>query len=145
MTKQIKQNVYNIGEFSTKIGLTPSTLRYYENEGLIKPNRYENGRRYYTSEDVDWIKFLNHLKGTGMSIEALKQYIIWREKGDVTIPQRLELLKTTKNDFLQKLTEVQHHLQILNDKINWYEEKNTGIISEKENFAEYLQRLGHKE
>lgn len=73
-----------------------------------------------------------------MSIEDLKQYIIWREKGDVTIPQRLELLKTTKNDFLQKLTEVQHHLQILNDKINWYEEKNAGIISEKENFAEYL-------
>lgn len=145
MKETPKDKNYNIGEFSTKIGLTASTLRYYESEGLIKPYRHANGRRYYTEDDVDWIKFLNHLKGTGMRIEELKQYIMWREQGDSTIPQRLELLKNTKNNFLQKYAEIQHHLQILNDKINWYEEKDAGIISEKEGLADYLQRLGHQE
>lgn len=136
---------YNIGEFSHKFNLPASTLRYYESEGLIRPQRDPNGRRYYTEDDVSWLKFLNHLKGTGMSIKELKQYIVWREQGDSTIPQRLKLLKTTKNNFLQQFSEIQHHLQILNDKINWYEEKETGIISEDENFAEYLYRLGHHE
>lgn len=136
---------YNIGEFSRKFDLPASTLRYYENEGLIKPQRDPHGRRYYTAEDVSWLKFLNHLKGTGMSIKELKQYIIWREQGDSTIPQRLQLLRTTKSNFLEQFAEIQHHLQILNDKINWYEAKESGIVSEDEGFAEYLERLGHHE
>lgn len=145
MSNITNTQTYNISEFSSKFNLPASTLRYYENEGLIKPHRYSNGRRYYTQEDVSWFKFLSHLKGTGMKIEELKQYITWREQGDSTIPQRLELLKNTKHDFLQQFTEIQHHLQILNDKINWYEAKEAGIISDKEGFANYLQRLGHSE
>lgn len=145
MTNPAHDTSYSIGAFSAKIGLSASTLRYYESEGLIKPQRHPNGQRYYTHEDTDWIKFLNHLKGTGMSIEELKQYIRWREQGDSTIGQRLELLKKTKSNFLQQFTEIQHHLQILNDKINWYEAKEAGIISEKEGFDHYLQRLGHEE
>ena len=136
---------YTIGEFSRKFNLPTSTLRYYETEGLIKPQRFPNGRRYYTTEDISWLKFLNHLKGTGMSVKELNQYIIWREQGDSTIPQRLELLKTTKHDFLTQLSEIQHHLQILNDKINWYEAKEVGISTEDESFADYLKRLGHHE
>ena len=33
---------YSIGEFSKMIDLPVSTLRYYENEGLLKPDRDEN-------------------------------------------------------------------------------------------------------
>lgn len=80
-----------------------------------------------------------------MSISDLKQYISWREQGDCTIPQRLALLKSTKNNFLQQFADIQHHLQILNDKINWYEAKEAGLTSEKESFADYLHRLGHHE
>ncbi|WP_319996259.1 MerR family DNA-binding transcriptional regulator [Trichococcus shcherbakoviae] len=36
---------YSIGEFSKMIGLPVSTLRYYENEGLLKPDRDENNLR----------------------------------------------------------------------------------------------------
>lgn len=97
---------YNIGEFSRQFNLPTSTLRYYENEGLIKPQRYPNGRRYYTEEDVSWLKFLNHLKGTGLSIKELKQYILWREQVDSTIPQRLELLKAAKHNFLSEFSEI---------------------------------------
>lgn len=145
MTALQNNEVYTIGEFGVKMGLTASTLRYYENEGLIKPHRYENKRRFYTEDDVRWVRFINHLKGTGMSISELKQYIAWREQGDRTIPQRLKLLKGTKNNFLQQFADIQHHLQILNDKINWYETKEAGLTSEKESFEDYLQRLGHHE
>ncbi|WP_413627927.1 MerR family transcriptional regulator [Fructilactobacillus vespulae] len=143
--KIIEETTYTIGEFSKIVGMNSSTLRYYENEGLIKPNRYKNGRRYYTKADLSWLKFINHLKGTGMSIDDLKKYIDWRKQGDATIPERIELLKNTKKNFLHQFAEVQHHLQILNDKINWYEEKETGIITDEENFGKYLQSLGHRE
>ena len=136
---------YTIGAFAQAVGLTAPTLRYYENEGLIEPHRLANGRRYYEEADVNWVKFLLHLKGTGMSISELKQYVQWRAAGDQTIPQRLELLKQVKDDFLIQFNEVQHHLQILNDKINWYEEKEAGVTSDHEDFATYLQRFGHHE
>ncbi|RRK11347.1 MerR family transcriptional regulator [Lactiplantibacillus garii] len=136
---------YSIGAFAQAVGLTAPTLRYYENEGLIEPHRLANGRRYYEETDVNWVKFLLHLKGTGMSISELKQYVEWRAAGDSTIPQRLELLKKVKADFLVQFNEVQHHLQILNDKINWYEEKEAGVTQDHEDFATYLQRFGHRE
>ncbi|UQS82662.1 MerR family transcriptional regulator [Bombilactobacillus folatiphilus] len=136
---------YEIGTFSQKTGLSESTLRYYEKEQLIQPQRHANGHRYYTDKDADWLKFLDHLKGTGMSIKDLKIYINWRAQGDQTIPQRLALLKQTKAEFLKNLEDIQHHLQILNDKINWYEAKQAGIISDQEQFAQYLQKLGHQE
>ena len=145
MTSLQNHTIYTISEFEAQMGLTSSTLRYYENEGLIKPHRYENGRRYYTEDDVLWVKFINHLKGTGMTIGDLKQYIDWREQGDQTIAKRLKLLKKTKNNFLERFKDIQHHLQILNDKINWYEAKEAGLTSEKESFADYLKRLGHQE
>ncbi|MFC6178639.1 MerR family transcriptional regulator [Weissella sagaensis] len=140
----LTKNTYNIGEFSQLTGIPTSTLRYYETENLIKPQRSANGHRYYTRDDFDWLRFLNHLKGAGMSIADLKQYIMLREQGDKTIPQRLALLKTTKNNFLKELSEIQQHLQILNDKINWYEAKVTGIISDSEKFKTYLEHLGHE-
>jgi len=136
---------YSIGDFAKAVGLSAPTLRYYENEGLIEPHRLANGRRYYEAADISWVKFLLHLKGTGMSISELKQYVVWRAAGDQTIPQRLELLKQVKADFLVQFTEVQHHLQILNDKINWYEEKEAGVTQDHEDFANYLQRFGHQE
>lgn len=140
----LTKNTYNIGEFSQLTGIPTSTLRYYETENLIKPQRSPNGHRYYTRDDFDWLRFLNHLKGAGMSIADLKQYIMLREQGDKTIPKRLALLKTTKNNFLKELSEIQQHLQILNDKINWYEAKDTGIISDSEKFKTYLEHLGHE-
>ncbi len=140
----LTKNTYNIGEFSQLTGIPTSTLRYYETENLIKPQRSANGHRYYTRDDFDWLRFLNHLKGAGMSIADLKQYIMLREQGDKTIPQRLALLKTTKHNFLKELSEIQQHLQILNDKINWYEAKDTGIISDSEKFKTYLEHLGHE-
>lgn len=36
-------------------------------------------------------------------------------------------------------------MQILNDKIDWYEAKESGKDTGKEPFATYLQRLGHHE
>lgn len=46
---------------------------------------------------------------------------------------------------MNQYREVQHHLQILNDKINWYEAKETGDNQDSEPFADYLKRLGHTE
>ncbi|WP_367455180.1 MerR family transcriptional regulator [Snodgrassella alvi] len=134
---------YSIRAFADIFGLTPATIRYYESLGLISPQRSVNQRRFYTEKDVDWMRFILHLKNTGMSMEQLQQYVLLRSQGDVTIAERLELLLQTRDDFLQQQAKLQKHLQILNDKIEWYQRRQQGLLSEQVSFAEYLISNGH--
>lgn len=134
---------YSIRAFADIFGLTPATVRYYESLGLISPQRSVNQRRFYTEKDVEWMRFILHLKNTGMSMEQLQQYVLLRSQGDITIAERLELLLQTRDDFLQQLAKLQKHLQILNDKIEWYQRRQQGLLSEQVSFAEYLISNGH--
>ena len=134
---------YSIRAFADIFGLTPATVRYYESLGLISPQRSVNQRRFYTEKDVDWMRFILHLKNTGMSMEQLQQYVLLRSQGDITIAERLELLLQTRDNFLQQQAKLQKHLQILNDKIEWYQRRQQGLLSEKVSFAEYLISNGH--
>lgn len=143
--KENQEKRYQIGDFAKATGLTRSTLRYYEKEALLKPNRLENGIRYYTQADIDWVKFILHLKSTGMTIEQLKQYVMWRAQGDTTISQRLALLQKVRHQFLQEFEHLQHSLTILTSKIDWYQGKVNGQIQVDEDFAMYLKRLNRVE
>ncbi len=132
---------YKIGEFSQLVGLSTFTLRYYENEGIIKPHRDHNGMRYYTMADIKWVGFVLHLKGTGMKITALKEYVALRAARDATIPARRALLAQAQKDCEAEIAERQANLQVLNHKIDWYDGKLDASISETESFETYLKHF----
>ncbi len=44
--------VYRVKEFAKLIGKSPSTLRRWEKEGKIKPQRSKGNQRYYTDKDL---------------------------------------------------------------------------------------------
>ena len=50
-----------IGEFSKLVGLSISTLRYYEDQGFLHIER-QNGIRNYHAEDVGFVQFIKRLK-----------------------------------------------------------------------------------
>ncbi|ECB9797832.1 MerR family transcriptional regulator [Listeria monocytogenes] len=114
---------FSIGEFSELVDIPSSTLRFYEKEGLITPERDKNNLRTYSEEDANWLKFLLHLKGAGLSIEELKQYTIWRAAGDSTISERLNMLKEKKIVLEQEIENLQKNLDTVVRKIRIYEEK----------------------
>ena len=45
-----------IKEVEQYLGVPRATIRFYEKEGLISPNRVENGYREYSTEDVAKLK-----------------------------------------------------------------------------------------
>ncbi|ECW8665650.1 MerR family transcriptional regulator [Listeria monocytogenes] len=114
---------FSIGEFSELVDIPSSTLRFYEKEGLITPERDKNNLRTYSEEDANWLKFLLHLKGAGLSIEELKQYTIWRAAGDSTISERLNMLKEKKIVLEQEIENLQKNLDTVVRKIGIYEEQ----------------------
>lgn len=132
-------NQYTIGEFAEKVGLTTYTLRYYEKQNLIDPKRDENDCRYYDDQDVKWIGFILHLKGTGMLMSEIQDYVALRKVGGSTIEARKDLLQQVKKRSLAEIEERQSHLEILSHKIDWYDGKLDHQVDES--FEEYLKRF----
>lgn len=76
-----------------KMGVAPSTLRYYDKEGLLPfVERSGGGIRMFKDEDIEWLSIIECLKKTGMHIKEIKRFIDWCIKGDSTINKRLELI-----------------------------------------------------
>lgn len=135
------QKTFTIGEFAQLVGLSTYTLRFYEQEGLIVPKRDDANRRYYTEQDVGWLGFLLHLKGTGMTMSEMKEYVTWRAEGDQTIAKRKQLLEKVRQRANKQISDLQHNLEIVNHKIDWYDGKLQCTISDDESFAQYLQKF----
>lgn len=59
----------NIGDVATRSGLPAKTIRYYEDIGLIKPRRSENGYRHFAESDLHKLAFLGRARALGFTIE----------------------------------------------------------------------------
>lgn len=62
----------NIGQAAGRANLPPKTIRYYEEIGLIKPARAENGYRDYSDDDIHRLAFLQRSRSLGFSIEECR-------------------------------------------------------------------------
>lgn len=77
-----------IREVEQSAGLPAKTIRYYEEIGLVRPNRQDNGYRIYSTEDVHRLRFLQRARGLGFSIEDCRALLslydeTGRESADV--------------------------------------------------------------
>lgn len=67
---------FSTGEVSKKLNLSLRTLRYYDQIGLVEPAMKEdNGKRYYTPENMLLLEKVLLLKATSMSLEDIKKII----------------------------------------------------------------------
>src|SRR5687768_2550419 len=124
----IRNDRLTIQEVSKTTGLSTHTLRYYERIGLIHPiGREQNTHRHYTADDVGWIEFLLKLRATGMSIKDMQKYAILQRQGDATLPERVEMLKSLRDNVEARISELNEHLKLIHYKIEIYRE----IIEEK--------------
>ena len=111
---------YTIGEMAKKMQVAPSTLRYYDKEGLLPfVERSEGGIRMFKETDFEWLSIIECLKKTGMSIKDIKVFIDWCIEGDVTIDQRLALIDQQREKVLAQIQQLQETLQTLDYK-HWY-------------------------
>ena len=114
-----------ISETSEKYGLTQDTLRYYERIGLIPPvPRTRSGLRDYDEESCRWIEFIKCMRGAGLQIETLIEYVNLFEEGDSTIEARKKLLLEQREVLIKKQEEISATIERLNFKIDNYEKMN---------------------
>ena len=62
-------------EIQKETGLTRKAIEYYEDKGLIHPQKSENGYRAYSSKDLEILKQVSIFRKLGMSISDIYQCI----------------------------------------------------------------------
>ena len=112
-----------IAEVSKLYDITADTLRYYERIGLIpKVHRTASGIRDYTEQDCKWVEFAKCMRGAGLQIEALIEYVSLYQQGDDTREARKQLLIEQRDALIERLAVMQSTLDRLNHKIESYEQ-----------------------
>ncbi|MDF2530983.1 MAG: transcriptional regulator, MerR family [Clostridia bacterium] len=111
-----------ITEVSRKFDVSQDTIRYYERIGLLPHvNRNKNGIRNFTEEDCRWVEFIRCMRGAGLPIEVLIDYVALFQQGDETIEARKELLIEQHKQLVIKMEDMKKTIERLNYKIARYE------------------------
>ena len=137
---------YSIGQVAEKMGLTAHTLRYYEKEGLLPfVKKTGSGLRIFSDEDIGWLQMIECLKGTGMPLKGIKQYIDWYIEGDATLEKRLEMFKRQKVRLEEQMAQLKQHMEKSDYKISLYTEAvrkgKLDAVSDNAVFAAERKRL----
>lgn len=130
--------VYTVGEMAKLLGVTASTLRYYDKEGLLPfVERSSGGIRMFRESDIEWLRVIGCMKKAGMSIKDIRQYIELALKGDDTIELRLMMFQHQKKVLQQKLEEMQHTMDMVEYKCWYYETaRAAGTVEVPQNMDE---------
>ena len=77
----------NIREVEQLTGLKKANIRYYEQEGLLSPQRNkQNNYREYSADDVEILEKIKLLRTLGVSIHDIEEL----QKGKTTVPELME-------------------------------------------------------
>ena len=111
---------YTIGEMAQKLDVAPSTLRYYDKEGLLPfVERSSGGIRMFKDEDMEWLRLLGCLKKAGMPLKEIRSFMDWSRQGDATIDRRPDLLEKQRQSVLEQQKQLEDTLLMLDYK-RWY-------------------------
>ena len=113
---------YTVGEMARRLGVPASTIRYYDKEGLLPfVGRSSGGIRVFTEKDFEWLRIIECLKKTGMSLKDIREYIELAMQGDETIARRLELFRKQRTVLETRMAELQQTMDTLDYKCWFYE------------------------
>ena len=104
----IEKVYYSIGEVAGLIGVTPSSIRYWENHFKeLAPRTNKKGTRLFTTDDIETVKLIHYLvKERGLTIKGAQQKL--KENREETIHNW---------EIAQKLQQIKRELIAIRDKM----------------------------
>lgn len=121
----------HVHDIQSQTGLSKQTIHYYEKEGLIHPERDNNGYRNYNEQDLQTLILIRFLRSLEISIDDIQLFL----KGELSFDECLN----TNQIYIQNQLE---NLKIVNDCINHYQQKNLPIIPQLAQIKTYQTQKG---
>jgi DNA-binding transcriptional MerR regulator len=117
-----EQDAFSISDLCAEFAVTPRALRFYEDEGLIEPER-RGTQRIYSHADRARVAWILRGKRVGFSLAEIKEMIDLYDVGEgrqvqkqVTLERcrdRIALLENQKRDIDEHIVELQQFVQLL--------------------------------
>ena len=116
--------LYTVGEMAKVLGIPASTLRYYDKEGLLPfVERSSGGIRMFSDKDYEWLKVIECLKQSGLSIKEIRAFIEMAQRGDESsLAERRALFQDRRDAVKKQMEEMRETLALLEFKCWYYEQ-----------------------
>lgn len=105
---------YTISEVAADFHMQPSTLRYYEDIGLLTEVERTSGKRFYRDKHLHRLRTICCFKNAGMTIAQLQKFFRCEKDEDAHIHEIMELLlgqKARLDAQMKQLEQARTHLQ----------------------------------
>ncbi|MCA1021289.1 MerR family transcriptional regulator [Halobacillus litoralis] len=121
--------MYTISETAAKLGMSAHTLRYYEKEGIIAPQRNEAGVREFDEQHILWLQFVKKMRETQMPVTQIKEYTKLFQEGEHTAVDRLKLLEEHQQYIKSQIETLKATDDMLTKKVAAYKEAMKGVLN----------------
>ena len=111
-----RKNLFPIGEVSKLFHISVSSLRHYENIGLLTPEYIspDSGYRYYGTEQFEVLNTIRYLRALDMPLSEIEDFL---KNKDIDLIE--EKLRQQKEAVLKKQQELQHIVRKIDHRLNW--------------------------
>lgn len=144
--KKEKQQLYTVGEVAKLCNVSTKTLRYYDQLGLIKPDKVneENGYRYYSRETLLMLPVIKYYKQMGFTLHEMSGVnqatsYFYHERNfnhklkelDMEV-QKIKEKHTAISDWYDLIQEGRMVIQnnLLDVSVKYFEKKNFGYVQQ---------------
>jgi DNA-binding transcriptional MerR regulator len=106
------QRIYSIAELAREFAITARTIRFYEDEGLIKPRR-QGLTRLYSAHDRTRLSWILRGKRLGFSLAEIKELLDLYQVDRTGVQQLRELLRRSRRhiaDLERKRRDLDAHI-----------------------------------
>lgn len=141
MSKQI-----TIGELAKRVGLRPSAIRYYEDQGLLTPDgRTESGYRLYGPAAEKTLRLIQRAQRLGLSLDDIRHLLKGYHHNDLSDEAIIHIVEARAITLEQQLTELlvwQHELDLfLQDMRHEHQEVTDPNHSGRDHFDKLLDHI----
>jgi len=119
------QRIYSIAELSREFAITPRTIRFYEDEGLIKPRR-QGLTRLYSVGDRTRLSWILRGKRLGFSLAEIRELLDLYQVDRTGVQQLRELLRRSR----LHIADLERRRRDLDAHINEFKEVEAHVSAE---------------
>jgi DNA-binding transcriptional MerR regulator len=117
--------IYSIAELAREFGITARTIRFYEDEGLVKPRR-QGMTRLYSAHDRVRLSWILRGKRLGFSLAEIKELLDLYQVDRTGVQQLRELLRRSR----VHIADLERKKRDLDAHINEFKEVETQVAAE---------------
>ena len=107
-----------IGDVASRAGVSTRALRYYEEQGLLSPERTANGQRSYPESAVQRVRLIQQFYAAGLPSRTILRMLPCVDAGTTT-PEALDILSVERDRIAAKMAELGQALAQLDQVIDF--------------------------